>query len=250
MNRSNLMAHLTLLIIMAGGTLAIALGTLVEDTGQAGVVMKLPLSWGSWRGQEIRYCQNRTCEEINAREVFPENAVCENCGSELSNGSRVEWSLLPADTRILKKVYEHPFQPSVLASIVLSGASRTSIHRPQICLVGEGREIVNTKIVEVPLPGRDPLQVTMLEMLTRQQDAAGNWMTHASYYAYWFVSPDRETPHHGERMFWMAFDRVFRGLSHRWAYIAVSGQRREGSDQHVQAAREFIAALHPELIAP
>lgn len=251
MNRpTSIGAYLALLLVMFAGTLAMALTTGVRDTGEAGIVLTLPQSWGSWRGQEIRYCQNRACGKINAHEVFDDEAVCEDCGSELSNGSLVEWSLLPDDTRILKKIYEHPFQPSVLASIVLSGASRTSIHRPQICLVGEGREIVGTRTLEVPIPGRDPLTVTVLDMLARQQDAQGRWMQYASYYAYWFVSPDRETPYHGERMFWMAYDRVFRGVSHRWAYIAVSGPRQEGNDLHLKSAAEFIAVLQPELAAP
>ncbi len=251
MKRSaNILAYLALLTVMFAGTLAMALTTHVRDTGDAGILLALPQSWGSWRGQEIRYCQNRECGKINAREVFPEDAVCDTCDAELSNGSLVEWSLLPSDTRILKKVYEHPFQPSVLASIVLSGASRTSIHRPQICLVGEGREIVGTRTLEVPIPGRESLTVTVLDMLTRQQDADGRWMQYASYYAYWFVSPDRETPYHGERMFWMAYDRVFRGVSHRWAYIAVSGPRQDGSDLHLKSAAEFVAMLQPEIAAP
>jgi hypothetical protein len=247
---ANIPAYVALLAVMLTGTLAMALTTNVRDTGDAGIVLALPQSWGSWRGQEIRYCQSQACGIVNAKEFFEENAACKSCGSDLSNGSLVEWSLLPADTRILKKVYEHPFQPSVLASIVLSGASRTSIHRPQICLVGEGREIIGTRTLEVPIPGRDPLTVTVLDMLTRQQDADGRWMQYASYYAYWFVSPDRETPYHSERMFWMAYDRIFRGLSHRWAYIAVSGPRQEGNDLHLTSAAEFISVLQPELAAP
>lgn len=161
----------------------------------------------------------------------------------------MEWSLLPSDTRILKKYYKHPFLPEALASIVLSGASRTSIHRPQICLVGEGREIVGTKVITVPIAGRDTLNVTVLDMLTRQTDANGNWLEYPSYYAYWFVSPDRETPYHAERMFWMAYDRVFRGISHRWAYIAVSGARDAKGD-YIKNASDFIAAIYPELRNP
>lgn len=245
-----IIAYIVLLLVLFAGTVAMALTTGVRDTGKAGVVLQLPTTWGSWRGQEIRYCQNSNCARATAREAFGSDAICDNCGGILSGGSLVEWSLLPPDTRILKKVYEHPFHTPVLASIVLSGASRTSIHRPQICLVGEGREIVGTRTLDIPIPGRRPLTVTMLDMLTRQQRPDGGWTQHASYYAYWFVSPDHETPHHGQRMFWMAFDRVFRGLSHRWAYIAVSGQRTEGGNDHLGAAAEFIAALQPELTPP
>lgn len=247
-SHSTIFAYLSLILVMVAGTMALAFSGHVKDTGAAGVELNLPGSWGSWQGKEIRYCQNPVCGKINIRERFDDGAVCDACGSALSNGSLVEWSLLPSDTRILKKIYEHPFNASVLASIVLSGASRTSIHRPQICLVGEGREIVGTRIITVAIPGRSPLRVTLLDMLTRQKDNEGQWFEYASYYAYWFVSPDHETPHHAERMFWMAYDRIFRGISHRWAYIAVSGPRSDGSRSHEENAADFIAALYPELI--
>lgn len=251
MKRSDsILPYAVLFVVMFAATLAMARYTDVRDTAKAGIVLELPDQWGSWIGKEIRYCQNPACAKALARESFDEGATCEACGAALSSGSLVEWSLLPADTQILKKIYEHPFHPPTLASIVLSGASRTSIHRPQICLVGEGREITGTQVIKVPIPGRKPLKVTILDMLTRQQDAQGRWTKYASYYAYWFVSPDHETPYHGERMFWMAYDRIFRGISHRWAYIAVSGVRAEESLDHIRAASEFIAALQPGLMTP
>ena len=39
------------------------------------------------------------------------------------------------------------------------------------------------------------------------------------------MGKDRETASHLWRMYWMGYDRVVHGVSHRWAYIAMSGDR-------------------------
>ena len=74
--------------------------------------------------------------------------------------------------------------------------------------------------------------------------------TYSSYYAYWFVGKDRETASHFVRMAWMGYDRVFRGVSHRWAYIALAGQRVPGSEAHHQTVADFASQLHPALLKP
>ena len=67
------------------------------------------------------------------------------------------------------------------------------------------------------------------------------------YYAYWFVGKDRETPFHLERMFWMAWDRIIHNVAHRWAYIAVAGDRSLSNDDHVEQVRGFIHDIYPYL---
>ena len=68
-----------------------------------------------------------------------------------------------------------------------------------------------------------------------------------SYYAYWFAGKDRDTPSHYMRMFWLAWDRVFRSKAHKWAYIAVSGERDDGSLEYEDTVKEFVAMLYPAL---
>jgi hypothetical protein len=69
-----------------------------------------------------------------------------------------------------------------------------------------------------------------------------------SFYAYWFVGKDRETASHVQRMIWMAADRIFRGVSHRWAYIAIYGHRVPGSNAHIQLLADFIALFRPAIV--
>jgi hypothetical protein len=121
------------------------------------------------------------------------NRLCQRCQGTLSPGSAVEWSLLPDDTAVIKKLYEQPDRPPLVASIVLSGADRTSIHRPQICLVGGGQEIVATHARSITLPDGRVVRVTVLDLLWRGQAKDGRTVSRERYFAYWFVGPHHET---------------------------------------------------------
>ncbi|HMO49563.1 MAG TPA: exosortase-associated EpsI family protein [Kiritimatiellia bacterium] len=248
MNRREVAAYSALLAVMIIGVWAMAFTTEIRDSGRSGVALPFPDSVDDWQGDEIVYCLNARHNRVFLRSELDNMEACPECGAGLSGASPLEWSLLPADTTIHKKQYSLPSQPTRVASVVLSGTSRTSIHRPQICLVGDGNEIVRTRTISVEIPGRRPLGVTVLDMLLRRQLPDGRWAEYPSYYAYWFVSPTRETPSHYVRMFWMAFDQVFRGASHRWAYISVSSWRNPQTSDHLDEAAAFIAKLYPSIV--
>jgi len=68
------------------------------------------------------------------------------------------------------------------------------------------------------------------------------------YYAYWFVGKDRETPHHLERMFWMAYDRIVRNVAHRWAYLSVAGIRDVvGGRLYIEEIKDFVRDFYPQI---
>ena len=85
------------------------------------------------------------------------------CGSPVGSMTYAEKDLLPADTILLRKQYTKPSGKRLFVTIVLSGKERVSIHRPQICLVGQGNEIAHSEVVPVPLDGRKPLDVMSLD---------------------------------------------------------------------------------------
>ena len=230
---------------------AVLLATTVDVhiTDQAGIHMSLPDRVGSWFGQEIRYCHNRIClKEFRANDTLKDN-VCPSCSSELFTISYSEKQLLPNDTSLLRKRYVHDSGKVLYASIVLSGKERTSIHRPQICLQGQGRQIMSSSIVPVELVGRDPLQIKVLDLLYKTKNANNQEVRYPSYYAYWFVGKNRETPYHLLRMFWMGMDRIFRNIAHRWAYISISGQRDINSEEYINEVSHFVSVLYPQIIS-
>lgn len=233
--------------LMAATSLLLAFSVDVRMTDEAGVKVLLPERVGDWQGAELLYCQNRACQkECGAGEADGSN-TCPICGSPLSPMTYAEKDLLPADTILTRKQYSSPSGKRLFVTIVLSGKERVSIHRPQICLVGQGHEIARSEALAVPLEGRKPLKIMALELLRRGRDAEGTPLEMASYYAYWFVGKGRETPSHIQRMIWMATDRIFHNVAHRWAYISVSGLRNKDSNAYREEVVSFIHDLYPQL---
>lgn len=241
--------YLTLIALLAITGLALALSVDVRTTDEAGVRVALPDQIGAWRGEEMRFCLNPPCQKEFLLSQTRDRNVCPACGGKLDCMSKPERDLLPPDTELLKKRYLSPAGGVVYASIVMSGKERVSIHRPQMCLVGAGNTIDKTWKLPVPLEGRRrPLEVMVLDMTRRGRALDGHTFESKSYYAYWFVGKNRETPYHVQRMIWMATDRVLHNVSHRWAYIAVAGSRpADDSAKHTPEILDFVHTLYPQI---
>ena len=252
MQTSALGARLFVIAALAAAAWALVYKTGVANSDEAGIVLHLPEQVGDWRGMDLLFCPNRECGGQYTSAQLEDPTTCPRCGAPLGNMNWAKRSMLPADTGLVRKYYERPGgQAPLHATIVLSGNDRSSIHRPQVCMTAAGHEIVGERVIRIPLEGRpEPLEVMVLDMAKPYQDGAGAPATYSSYYAYWFVGKDRETASHFVRMAWMGYDRIFRGVSHRWAYIALAGKRIPGSDAHLQTVADFASQLHPALLKP
>ncbi|MCC7300586.1 MAG: exosortase-associated EpsI family protein [Verrucomicrobia bacterium] len=251
--------HLVLIGLMIVTALALAFTVDVTLNDRAGVSMKLPTSMdGGWQGDELRYSHNAEApKQYRVSELTLPNADPVT-GEKLFNMSLAEYDALPKDTEFVKSIYTNAAASNtVFVSVVLSGRERDSIHRPERCLVGQGNSIVNQhfwnvvapQIIEVPLEGRkEPLKVAVLEAVRNYRGSDGERKIQYSYYAYWFVGQNRETPSHYARMIWLAWDRVVRSTSHKWAYIAIAGERVNGSDAYKQDIVSFVQKLYPHLL--
>ncbi len=237
---------------LASAAWAMVYKTGVDASDEAGIVMHLPDQVADWLGADLLFCPNRDCGGQFSPAQLKDPAICPKCGSPLGNMNWAERSMLPADTGLVRKYYARPDgRDGLYATIVLSGDDRSSIHRPQVCMTAAGHEIADERVIRIPLAGRDkPLEVMVLDMVKPYKLEDGTPASYCSYYAYWFVGKDRETASHVVRMAWMGYDRVFRGVSHRWAYIAMSGARTPGSDAHLQTIADFASQLHPALLKP
>ena len=64
------------------------------------------------------------------------------------------------------------------------------------------------------------------------------------------IAAERRAASHADRMIAMASDRLFRGVTHRWAYLSVTGVMTPGSTAHLDMLRAFVRDLHPLVVAP
>ena len=219
----------------------------VQFSEQAGVQLELPRQVGNWSGDDVFYCQNGSCQKVYLGKELDGRRTCAACDHALGPVSLVEQQLLPADTHLRKLHYTGPADSMIFLSLVLSGQYRSSIHRPEVCLTGQGSEITGRFVHRLKLEDGRMLNVTVLEMLNRGRTAGGEIYARPTYYAYWFVGMNRETHSHYHRMFWMGIDNILHNVSHRWAYLAIAGPRGPGKE-YLKELDTFIRALHPQVV--
>lgn len=253
MERNLFKPFLSIAVLMTVAVFALAFTVGVDLDFVPGVNMNLPEQVEGWKGNELRFCHNpEVCASQYREASFYINDleipdICPDCGEALYTMARSEYDALPKDTEFIKSAYTNDAGRRINASIVLSGTARDSIHRPQRCLVGQGNTLDGEYTLEVPLEGRSPLKIRVIRA-TRQFRTVEGIVPYHTYYAYWFVGQDRETPYHLGRMFWLAWDRVMRSKANRWAYIAVYGTREvEGTDYETDLV-DFVQKVYPYLL--
>lgn len=166
--------------------------------------------------------------------------------------SAAERHILPDDTEFARKKYLSFSGSELVASIVLSGAQKRSIHRPEICLPAQGWTIGGGEVENVTLDNDTELSVMKL-LLNREVQDGEKKRNLRSIFMYWFVGSDRTTPHHHERVVLTSWDRVVHNKVHRWAYVSVNSIVEEdfkrggkNHDQTVDMLKEFIAEAVPK----
>lgn len=199
---------------LAGATMAFSLSTSPDAGGEViGLEMALPANVGEWRG-------------------------------EPGEPSRAEKEILPPDTELAKMSYRRAGGGEMLqASLVLSGRDRTSIHRPEVCLVGQGWNIARSEAREISLQNGEKIAVSLLEISREADDGGGSRRRIRGYYAYWFIGPRSTTPDNLTRILGTAWTNVARGENPRWAYAAAMAVVGEDLFAGGRSPEETLASM-------
>jgi hypothetical protein len=216
-----------IVVALAGATIFAAL-VLSPETGksEAAISMKLPDSLDGYTGEDQPV-------------------------------SEAEKTILPADTEFAKKVYSNGSGNTINCQIVLAGGEKRSIHRPEICLPGQGWVLKSSAVVPVPVPGHKPLEVMKLTIGRPISTGDGETRELKSLFYYWFVGKGTTTPHHVVRLLKTNFDLLFHNTNHRWAYVVVSAPILHGltpdglTEETVESnLTRFIGDLAPQIMEP
>lgn len=165
--------------------------------------------------------------------------------------SAVEREILPPDTGFSRRVYVNVANPrqQVLLSIVLSGRDRSSIHRPELCVEGQGWTIKGSlghRFHGVRIDGAD-LPVTVLRL---ERKEAGNGKSSPALIAYWFVSSENVVATHWERMLHGAWARLRHGRADRWAYVLAQTGAEDGESAALARLQALLAETVPVVQKP
>ena len=210
-------------------TLGIATVFLLPKGGEqpSGIRLELPDFVGNWKGAEAEFSPHER--------------------KELGEAS---------GTRFARKSYRNLAGYEIMASIVLSGRDMsTAIHRPERCLKAQGWTLQDSDHFAISLPQRGNFPVTEL-LSTHLAKSGDNIVTQELQAFYWFVGEKDICAGHWDRWAIDNRDRLFRGVSQRWAYILVSAgvptAKDPKDDDAVRkwsqnAVREFIRTLAPKI---
>jgi hypothetical protein len=214
--------RIAVLAALGGATAALCLLTPSPNTAPlGGVIMDLPERIGNFSGKVIAATPG-------------------------------ELAILPKDTEIVRREYLDAAGDRIMASIVLSGGEKRSIHRPEVCLPAQGWSVRGGKVERLTLADGEDLEVMNLSLVRDVEVGPGDRRKLYANYFYWFVGKDITTPHHWTRVFLTSYDRIMKNLNHRWAYVIVMSIIAEGflpngknEMQTVKMLREFTSEIAP-----
>jgi len=158
---------------------------------------------------------------------------------------------LPKDTSYGQRIYTSADSNlTATVNVVLMGTDRSSIHKPQICLTGQGwecdQQATREEIVPVDEPFHYDLPVNKY-VATKKFDVNGVTGTARGIYVYWYVDGSHYTAKQWQWMsVWVPQDLVFHGVLERWAYISYFAVCRPGQEEATfSRIKQLIARTVP-----
>ena len=221
-----------------------AIGPAVYDE-RTFVAAALPASMPGYSGEEMWFCQDEACgASVGEAELKRRGAgrKCPACGGRLDRISVGERRNLPEDTTILKRNYTAFDGYEYSVNVVVSGRSRGSIHRPELCLPAQGFQILKAERRRFRVRGGRPRECMVVTALASHSARRFSL-------AYWFVSRDRECCSHVERIALDIWDRSVHNRINRWVMIAVNSSAPLDDPEAAAAFERFAGEFCPAVLA-
>jgi hypothetical protein len=162
-------------------------------------------------------------------------------------------SYLPADTSYAERLYTATDGFRIQSAAILMGADRTSIHRPEFCLPGQGWNINEKEALDIPIQDQPPyhLQAAAWKLSQDVQTDDGQKVKVGGVYVYWYVANNEETPDHNKMLEWLTLDLLRTGALQRWAYVSYFALCKPGQeDAAIDRIKSFVAASTPAFQLP
>ena len=180
-------------------------------------VVAWPAELKGYEADDLRFCQEEKCTgAFLASRLEKGQEVCPVCGGRLDVVALSENTVLPEDTKIVKKVYTSMLGQQFVVSAVIGGKSKSSIHRPELCLPSQGFQMSDPRNLTVA--GR-PFHALRLDGPNRPP----------SLLAYTFFNQNgMRTASHMRRIFIDTWDRSVHNRIDRWVMITVNASAPQG----------------------
>lgn len=179
-------------------------------------------------------------------------ATLSGYSSEIITNSETELLKLPPDTSFRVRSYKADDGFWTEVSVVLMGSDRSSIHKPQVCMPGQGwtpdEALSGVEHIRMDQPVPYDLPVNKLVYSKSVPNQEGKMQLVRGIYVYWFVDGNRFTENEWARQAWLVpQDLLLHGILERWAYISYFSVCAPGQEQAAfDRMKKLIAVSVPE----
>jgi hypothetical protein len=161
----------------------------------------------------------------------------------------LDW--LPKDTTYGQRVYKAADGFHTAINAVLMGTDRTSIHKPDYCLAGQGWRVDASRsevtAIRIQEPHPYDLPITKLVTTREVRTASGENVLVSGVYIYWLVADSRLEPYHNRIMGSIIKHMLTTGELQRWAYVTCFATCLPGhEDATFGRLKEFLSAAVPK----
>jgi len=165
--------------------------------------------------------QAKTVDPVLCEPPDVKLGAIEGYESQKCEPGEAELNVLPADTRFDKRIYQAKDGRWFQVSVVIGGSSKSSIHRPEMCLPSQGLQMMDPHSVSVG--GRDWHRVTLAHKAAPPVGFSYTFFNQTGF----------RTASHVRRIFRDVWDRSILGRIDRWVMVTVSSS--ETDDARVSA---------------
>ena len=160
---------------------------------------------------------------------------------------------LPKDTSYAQRHYFATNGDWAMANIILMGADRTSIHRPDYCLPGQGWQIREKTEVKLPIGGAHPYELPVYKWVVGKTYTTpeGKEQPISGLYVFWFVTAGQTTDDFPTMLKSMFYNLIRHGVMQRWAYVSYFTVCLPGQeDATFERVKQLIIASVPDYQLP
>jgi hypothetical protein len=184
----------------------------------------------------------------NLEVIMPGQVAGYTC--QVTNQPDLVIQALPTDTSFGRCQYTAPDGFWSCANVVLMGTDRSSIHKPQECLTGQGWKLDDTasQVEHIRMLKPSPYDLPVMRLTgTLEIQDQGQARTLRGVYVYWYVDGDKFTAKNAQMMWWMVRDILQTGVLDRFAYVAYLSFCEPGQeDATFERMKTIIADTVPQ----
>jgi hypothetical protein len=169
-----------------------------------------------------------------------------------------ERSVLDEGVELSRIFYGSPDGRRLLATVVVGGPGKRTLHRPEVCLPGQGWIISSSSSVPISLANGQTVTATLLRLFRDTSNDQGVRIRIRALNFYWYIGSDGGTrPDYYGHIAKGYQDAILKNLNHRWSMVSffvpvserpIGNEDPFGELKALEDAKDFASQLVPTLL--